>query len=69
MKLISLEIEEKFRSLHAGFSMDFHSLTDKSMNEMPKFQPFCFAGLNGTGKSNVLEALAAIFLSFRILRC
>lgn len=61
MKLLSLEIGEKFRSLHAGFSMDFHSLTEKSMNEMPKFQPFCFAGLNGTGKSNVLEALAAIF--------
>lgn len=61
MKLLRLEIGEKFRSLHAGFSMDFHSLTEKSMNEMPKFQPFCFAGLNGTGKSNVLEALAAIF--------
>jgi restriction system-associated AAA family ATPase len=41
--------------------MDFHSLTEKSMNDMPKFQPFCFAGLNGTGKSNVLESLAAIF--------
>lgn len=61
MKLLKLEIGEKFRSLHTGFSMDFHSLTEKSMNEMPNFQPFCFAGLNGTGKSNVLEALAAIF--------
>lgn len=28
---------------------------------MPKFQPFCFVGLNGSGKSNVLEAIAAIF--------
>ena len=28
---------------------------------MQEFQPFCFAGLNGSGKSNVLEALSAIF--------
>ena len=41
--------------------MDFHSLSEDSLNDMPKFQPFCFAGLNGSGKSNVLEAIAAIF--------
>lgn len=61
MKLIRLEIGEKFRSLHAGFSMDFHSLDSDSLSKMATFQPFCFAGLNGSGKSNVLEALAAIF--------
>lgn len=61
MKLVSLEIGEKFRSLHAGLSVDFHSLSEDSLNYMPKFQPFCFAGLNGSGKSNVLEAIAAIF--------
>lgn len=61
MKLIKLEIGEKFRSLHAGFSMDFHSLDQQSLDKMIEFQPFCFAGLNGSGKSNVLEALAAIF--------
>lgn len=61
MKLISLEIGEKFRSLHAGFKMEFHSLKEEGLAEMSKFQPFCFVGLNGSGKSNVLEALTAIF--------
>ena len=61
MKLISLEIGEKFRSLHSGFSIKFHTLTEKDMYGMLNFQPFCFAGLNGSGKSNVLEALASIF--------
>lgn len=61
MKLISLEIGEKFRSLNTGFKIEFHNLTIEGLNEMPKFQPFCFAGLNGSGKSNVLEALASIF--------
>lgn len=61
MKLLSLEIGEQFRSLHPGFQVNFHQLTDKGVQSMMAFQPFCFAGLNGSGKSNVLEALAAIF--------
>jgi len=61
MKLLSLEIGEQFRSLHPGFTVNFHKLTDKGVESMLEFQPFCFAGLNGSGKSNVLEALAAIF--------
>lgn len=61
MKLLSLEIGEQFRSLHPGFQVNFHQLTDKGVESMMAFQPFCFAGLNGSGKSNVLEALAAIF--------
>lgn len=61
MKLLSLEIGEQFRSLHAGFKVNFHQLTDNGVQSMLEFQPFCFAGLNGSGKSNVLEALAAIF--------
>ncbi|WP_321343152.1 restriction system-associated AAA family ATPase [uncultured Draconibacterium sp.] len=61
MKLLSLEIGEQFRSLHPGFHVNFHKLTDKGMESMLEFRPFCFAGLNGKGKSNVLEALAAIF--------
>lgn len=61
MKLLSLEIGEQFRSLHAGFKVNFHQLSDKGVKSMLEFQPFCFAGLNGNGKSNVLEALAAIF--------
>lgn len=65
MKLVSIEIGEKFRSLHAGFYVDFHSLSEDSLNDMPKFQPFCFVGLNGSGKSNVLEAIAAIFYHWK----
>lgn len=61
MKLLSLEIGEQFRSLHPGFKVDFHQLTNKGVESMGQFRPFCFAGLNGSGKSNVLEALAAIF--------
>jgi len=66
MKLLKLEIgdlpkEKQFRSLHAGFKVEFHSLDTKGIKAMESFSPFCFAGLNGSGKSNVLEALAAIF--------
>ena len=57
MKLLKLHIQDEFRSLHEGFSLDFH----KGIDSMDTFQPFCFAGLNGSGKSNVLEALASIF--------
>lgn len=57
MKLLNLTIQDEFRSLHKGFSIDFH----KNLDAMDTFQPFCFAGLNGSGKSNVLEALASIF--------
>ena len=66
MKLLRLEIgnlpkEKQFRSLHAGFQVEFHSLDEKGALAMESFNPFCFAGLNGSGKSNVLEALASIF--------
>lgn len=61
MKLLSLEINDQFRSLHPGFKVEFHKLNDKGLDSMMQFQPFCFAGLNGSGKSNVLEALASIF--------
>lgn len=57
MKLLKLHIQEEFKSLHKDFSLDFH----KNLDAMDTFQPFCFAGLNGSGKSNVLEALASIF--------
>lgn len=59
MKLIRLQINERFRSLHKGFRMDFHP--PYFSKELNNFSPFCFVGLNGSGKSNALEALAAIF--------
>jgi len=66
MKLLSFEIGElpegeSFRSLHSGFKVKFHQITENGIKAMNSFQPFCFAGLNGSGKSNVLEALASIF--------
>nr|WP_321237213.1 restriction system-associated AAA family ATPase [uncultured Psychroserpens sp.] len=67
MKLLKLkigEVSENFRSLHAGFEINFHSLNNRE--SMEDFRPFCFAGLNGSGKSNVLEALSAIFYHLEI---
>lgn len=66
MKLLKLKIENKegFRSLQEGFEINFHTLADA--DDMLHFRPFCFAGLNGSGKSNVLEALANIFYHLEI---
>jgi len=66
MKLLKLKIgdmpkEKQFRSLYPGFEIEFHTFDDKGLKAMESFSPFCFAGLNGSGKSNVLEALSAIF--------
>ncbi|KAF2518829.1 restriction system-associated AAA family ATPase [Flavobacterium salilacus subsp. salilacus] len=60
MKLLKLHIQDEFRSLHSDFIVDFHNLESR-VADLETFQPFCFAGLNGSGKSNVLEALASIF--------
>ena len=67
MKLLKLELGEQFRSLHKGFNLEFHKLTSKGYSSMMEFQPFCFAGLNGSGKSNVLEALASIFYHLELI--
>lgn len=66
MKLLKLKIVNKdgFRSLQKGFEINFHTMEDTEA--MGQFRPFCFAGLNGSGKSNVLEALANIFYHLEI---
>ncbi|TLV01343.1 restriction system-associated AAA family ATPase [Dyadobacter luticola] len=66
MKLLRLRIENEagFRSLQQGFEINFHALDDTE--SMEQFRPFCFAGLNGSGKSNVLEALANIFYHLEV---
>lgn len=66
MKLLKLKIENEngFRSLQNGFEINFHTLADTEA--MGLFRPFCFAGLNGSGKSNVLEALANIFYHLEV---
>ena len=59
MKLLRLKLNDDFRSLAAGFEVDF--LREWDRDRFDEFHPYCFAGRNGSGKSNVLEALAAIF--------
>lgn len=61
MKLIRLKINDErgFRSLKKGFEINFQSDFDDF--ESNEFYPYVLAGQNGSGKSNVLEALAEIF--------
>lgn len=71
MKLLKLEIgntppQKQFRSLYPGFTINFHSPQDNDWNT---FNPFCLVGVNGTGKSNVLEALASIFFHLECCSC
>jgi len=66
MKLIRFEIGElpsklQFRSLYPGFKINFRNPDVFYLEEMERFYPFCLVGLNGTGKSNLLEALASVF--------
>jgi restriction system-associated AAA family ATPase len=59
MKLLRLKLNVPFRSLAAGFEIDF--LREWDYGHRFEFHPYCLVGRNGSGKSNVLEALAAIF--------
>lgn len=61
MKLLRLQINNSFRSLPAGFNIEFRKPGedfDKNLHE-----PICLVGVNGSGKSNVLEVLSEIFYS------
>lgn len=59
MKLLRLKLNVPFRSLASGFEVYF--LREWDYPRRFEFHPYCFAGRNGSGKSNVLEAIAAIF--------
>ncbi|GHC65074.1 restriction system-associated AAA family ATPase [Ulvibacter litoralis] len=61
MKLIRLKINQEvgFRSLQQGFEIYF--LRDFDYKHAHEFNPNILAGRNGSGKSNILEALANIF--------
>lgn len=64
MKLLRLKVDESFRSLQAGFEVDFLREWDREQvmhSSNIAFAPYILAGPNGSGKSNVLEVLAAIF--------
>lgn len=60
MKLLNLHINQQFRSLPAGFKIVFRKPEDLETN---LHEPICLVGVNGSGKSNVLEAIAEIFYS------
>ena len=68
MKLLRLQITDPkgFRSLQAGFEHIFRAKW--ALEENLGFAPFICAGRNGSGKSNLLEALASIFYQLEILR-
>ena len=72
MKLLRLKITDPngFRSLPSGF--EYHFRTEWNLqNELVEddgFAPFVCAGRNGSGKSNLLEALAAIFFQLEVWR-
>lgn len=61
MKLIRLKLNSSFRSLHEGFEVIFREKEALKNNRLNEFHPFCLAGLNASGKSNVLEVLSLIF--------
>ncbi|MDP2851568.1 MAG: restriction system-associated AAA family ATPase [Sulfuricurvum sp.] len=57
MKLLSIKLlgDTSFRSLAQGFEIKFSSKLSEHI------QPKCIIGLNGSGKSNLLELLSEIF--------
>lgn len=59
MKLIRFKLNEDFRGLQKGFELIFFN--PESKNNPTDFMPYCFVGENGSGKSNIMEALASIF--------
>lgn len=61
MKLVRFKLNSKFRSLPKDFELTFRNEGNLVIDKLNEFHPFCFAGLNGSGKSNVLEALSLIF--------
>jgi restriction system-associated AAA family ATPase len=56
MKIRRVKILSSFRGLPEGYEVLFDPSANTDMIE-----PICFVGLNGSGKSNVLEAIAEIF--------
>ncbi|CAH0142228.1 MULTISPECIES: restriction system-associated AAA family ATPase [unclassified Pedobacter] len=59
MKLIRLKLCSDFRGIKKDFEIDFFNV---NTNRNPAdFNPYCFVGRNGSGKSNVLEAISNIF--------
>ncbi|QYS86155.1 AAA family ATPase [Flavobacterium oreochromis] len=64
MKLKSLKLHSPFRSLQSGFEIDF--LNEYNSDKLWDFMPYCLVGRNGSGKSNILEVLAEIFITSNV---
>jgi energy-coupling factor transporter ATP-binding protein EcfA2 len=58
MRLLRLHLPNGFRGLPPGFEVRFHAETTASPQSL---DPLCLVGLNGSGKSNLLQVLAEIF--------
>lgn len=58
MKLLKLTLFSSFRGLPKGFELNFRK---DNYTEIDIHDPICLVGLNGSGKSNTLEALSEIF--------
>jgi restriction system-associated AAA family ATPase len=65
MRLKRIELYDDFRSLKKGFTLDFIQNSD-SYSQEQAIEPFCIVGKNGSGKSNVLELLSAIFYQVEV---
>lgn len=57
MQIRRIELFSRFRSLHKGFSISFSPTQPDERN----IAPICLVGVNGSGKSNVMELLCEIF--------
>lgn len=57
MRLIKISLLSDFRGLKKGFTITF----PKSKQHSKLLEPYCLVGLNGSGKSNLLELISEIF--------
>lgn len=57
MKLKRVKLLSDFRGLNKDYEITFNPDTKKDSS----FEPICFVGLNGSGKSNLLEFIAEVF--------
>lgn len=65
MRLKRIELYDDFRSLKNGFTLDFIQNSDL-YDKKQAIEPFCIVGKNGSGKSNILELLSAIFYQVEV---
>ncbi len=57
MQLKRVKLLSSFRGLPEGYEINFNPSSKKE----GAFEPICFVGLNGSGKSNLLEFLSEVF--------